>query len=248
DSGVFTARLEAVSTTNGDRTITTARLSDINFADVDATWLELATAEVSDVSINPSDGAVRVKAIEIAGPAINVYRDADGALHAFGLKTASGGPNQGTPAAPAQADASPDEAPTQNAAPVTLPRVQIDRFVWKDIHLNFEDSLAGDALIVLQGRAGVEAERLVFDPGASQAGQPGQFKAWLELPGVVDRLSIDGSVQPTSRGVSLTSAFRGDSITGSTLSPYLKPLGIELTLTDGQVTGNAAATIATEAD
>lgn len=248
ENGLFTARLDAVSTTSGDRATTTARIREIRFADGDATWLEMATAEVSGLSINPADGAIHVRAIEIAGPTINLQRDADGALHVFGLKTLPADESQPAAPTPAALEAPAADTPAKAtpAAPAPLPRIQIDRFAWNDIRLGLEDRFGVNEPIVLQGQAGIEAANLVFDASAAQpAAEPGRFSAWLELPGVAERLQVDGTLQATAHGVAVASSFQGRAITGSTIAPYLRPLGIELTLTDGQLAGRASANVAT---
>src|SRR5690606_20562534 len=135
---------------------------------------------------------------DITGPTLDLRLDADGALAALGLRT-----RVNREAATAEEAPAPAEAPvdTAESSPVKLPRLQVDRLAWNDIHLNFEDHHSAETPVVLQGRAGIEAADLVFDPAATEAVKPGQFNAWFELPGVAERLTVAGSLQTTGQGV-----------------------------------------------
>lgn len=252
NSGTFTADVVASHVVGDDASQINAQLTNMRLIDGESVWMDLSSATVNGLSISPTDGAIHIQEIEVTGPTVNIRRNEEGGLVAFGVKTlteialsSSPSPVKQAPRMPAPQSHEPPQGKEATAV-LTLPRVQIDRYTWKNIHLNFKDYYDVETPVVLVGQAGMEATDLVFDPHATQSNsKPGQFKAWMELPGVIERLAINGAITATGQGAEITSDFQGEAITGAAIAPYLQPLGIEVLLTDGHFHGKAAAKIAT---
>ena len=245
-NGVATADLAA---SLGDKT--DAQVTNIKLADNGSVLLELPSAAVKGFSV-AADGPIRVESIEVAGPTVSFRREADGSLAGVGIRVSAATTQ---PAAPTAVAVKPTTQPIAKAATtrpaerLALPRIQIDRYTWKDIHLNFEDRQGPAGPVALKGAAGVELTDFVLDTAPNRpAGKPGRFNAWLEAPGVAERLSINGTLDPADRGLGVTATFAGQGITAQAIASYLKMAGIEPKLTNGQVQGSLAATVNTTDD
>ena len=83
---------------------TTARVTKIRLSDGDATLLDLPSAVVTGLDVNPKDGSISVEAIDVVGPVIGGRRDKEGALSAVGFRLRPlAAPAKSVAAAPADA-------------------------------------------------------------------------------------------------------------------------------------------------
>jgi hypothetical protein len=249
-AGTFTANLDATSSLDkdGSRSIG-AKLANIRLVDAGRTLFDLGSVVVEGFSLDPRGNAVRLRSIDVVGPTLNVRREADGALAGLGLRLQPDAPLQKSAGPLVAVKAAPPATAPSASKAMTLPRVQIDRYAWKEIELNFEDRAGAGQPVTLRGSAGGEGQDLIFDPaGKVDAAKPGRFSAWLHAAGVAELLTIEGTLQATSRGAAFNADASGNGVTGAAVANYLKPLGVELLLKDGRFKARAAASIASGSD
>ncbi len=190
------------------------------------------------LSLNPATGQIRANDIELSGPGISAHRDATGTLACLGLHT--------KPAVSSlhSTDATASSSPSHTT--IELPRIDIGRFAWKEIHFALTDETVSPATKISVSDAGVEITH--FSTAATQPAQQGHLHAWLAAPGIAEDLSVEGDIlpaaDPRAAGVSLDVKVDGKAITASAIAPYLSSLGIEPTLTDGNLQLHAKAGVA----
>ena len=244
-NGVFTAN---VSASLGDKT--DAKVTDIKLTDGNTTLLELPSASVKGFAV-ATDGLIRVEAIDVTGPTVGLLRDADGSITSVGIRYRP----TTQPAAPVvvAATTKPTTQPviaSKGPQKLVLPRIQIDRTVCHDIRLQIEDrGGATTQPFSIAGTAGVELNDFVLDTTSNKpAGKPGSFNAWMTAPGFFEKVGAKGTLDPTDNGLSTTTAFYGQGLSGKLINRFLTPLGIEIILENGQLQGNLAAAVAVTDD
>lgn len=214
--------------------------------------LSLASASASGVTFDPKANAITLPAIEVNGPGLLVRRISATDVSALGIRTIARSTTRPVTAVPAT-QATPatkvaTTAPAAPSAPLVLPRVEVGKFSWKGIKLQFADEVSKPATVFSLSDAGVELSNLLFDPQAKADGKPGTFKAWLSTRGIAEQLQVEGTLTPRAGGIAIDSAVTGSKITGELLIPYLKPFGIQPVLTDGQLKMQAKAQVAQVGD
>jgi hypothetical protein len=200
------------------------------------------------LGLDPATGRIHAGDIELSGPGILAHREANGSLACLGLRTKSIG------SLLQQADAIAASPPSSaSSAAITLPRIKIGRFAWKDIHFGFTDDAVSPATKLGISDAGVEITNFSTDAAAStQPARQGHLRAWFSAPGIAENLSVEGDVSPATEpgavGVSFDVKAQGKAVTAAAVAPYLKPLGIEPTLTDGNLQLHAKAALIQSGD
>lgn len=244
-NGRFTGELSATLSEHPDGALTAdAGISGIRFSD-GADLLSMGAVKVGGATLDPKTGAIKVASIELSGPALAARRQASGSLAALGLRTRAAGPLR--PPWVARRRVASQGSPAVAATPPStrlLPRIEIGKFVWKDVKLQFSDEIAGADQSISVGDAGIEASDLVIDPQSKTPSRPGRFRAWLSAPKLADRLAVEGTLTPGARGIAIDSVVTGAGMRAEAIAPYLKPLGIVPVLTDGRLDLNAKATVA----
>jgi hypothetical protein len=216
-----------------------ATIDRLTFADGDDELLGLRDGKISGVEINLSEDRVRVGTIEFAGPTLLARRGNNGVIEAIGFRT--------NPAATVVAPAPlsvPERAPATAPAPaarqpIALPKLEIGRFVWEDVKVRFDDEMTTPPARVQIADAGVELTNLTLDldsdqPAAAPA-VPGSLRAWLAMPGVAEKLSVEGTVTPRAGALAADLKVSGEGITGDAVKSYLAPFGVEPVLKDGSL-------------
>ncbi len=250
--GIFTADVDAKSSASADGiSHITAGVSKVRLTDGDVVLFDLPAVTISDFSIDPASGAIRLEAVDVDGPSMSVSRNTNGALAGMGFRVkaaapaAAGAPSTVAPPT-AQVAAAPSTRPATSASAPSLPRIQIGRFTWKEIYFGIADHYGVAEPIELRGSASIEAKNLVFDAASTQpTTPPGVFSARVAVPGVAEVLAASGTIASTGNGATITADLSGKEITGAAIASYLKPLGIELALKDGNFQAKSKASIAT---
>jgi hypothetical protein len=230
---------------NGDLTIAdtgalaaNVHIPTISFSDKNP-LLSFGHIDLTGLGLDPSTGRLSADTIEIVGPKISGRRDAAGALAILGLRR----PANAHVAFASLTSPPPSSQPSpQNSARITLPKIDIGRFVWKNIQIDcIDDSVKPSATFGLS-EAGIALTHFSTDaPPTTQPTQPGYFRAWLASPNLADHITIAGTVQPSNSGLSLDMQLNGDGITFAAIDPYLKSIGIEPILKNGTLQGHAQA-------
>lgn len=204
------------------------KANDVSLVDREP-LLKLSDARITGCEVDPKTLAVRIGAIDIAGPAISAGRDTKGQVTILGLRTKPG--MRKTPAAPAQA---PSVATPATAVVLPIPRIQIDRFTWKDIHLELQDNFVKPAAKLVMTDAGIELTDMALEfASTTQPAHQGKMHMWMKFPGVVDDLQVTGTIAPTMHSAKLVTDTRLQGITGELLVSYLSAAGITPVLQKG---------------
>lgn len=245
------------ATDGGAGFVANARLSDVALTD-GADLLTFGGVNVRNAAVDTGGGRVRVESIELEGPALEVRRRADGAIEAAGVRLAAmktpapappPAPGAGADAPPPSPTQSPEATTTQPA--VSLPRVEIGRFSWKNVRLKLTDESAQPASSFEIGDAGVELSDLIVDlqnRAATQPGKPGTLKVWLSAPQLADELNVEGTLVPAARSLAADLRVRGRGVDLTRVAAYLKPLGIEPVLKQGSIDAAIKAEVSGDAD
>jgi hypothetical protein len=219
--GTFTCAAEGLlsSDSKGNPTAA-AKFKDIVLSDGQR-FLSLDAVGVSGVGFDPQTGLIHASAVNVSGPELFISRDSSGQLHAFGFATKT--PTASPPASGTE-PAAPSAAPT-NRMP---PRIAIDQFTWKGIHLSLLDDSVTPAARLEMSDAGVELSDLMIDVDSlSPPTKPGRIHAWLASPQLARRISADGTILTGNHQAKVTLDFSGQGIRGDAIAAYLKPIGIE---------------------
>lgn len=207
------------------------KANDVSFSDR-APLLKLTNAQVTGCEIDPKTLAVRIGAIDIAGPSISGWRDAKGQMTILGMRT--------KPAVvkPVASTAEPRPAAASSVV-LPIPHIRVDRFTWKDIRLDLQDDYARPATKLAITDAGIELTDIDLESTATtQPAQEGKLRAWIKFPGVVDDLQMTGTFTPTLRSAKLATDTRMEGITGALIAPYLSVAGITPVLKKGSFTAH----------
>jgi Domain of Unknown Function (DUF748) len=195
------------------------------------------------LGLDPATGRIQAKEIELSGPGISAHREANGVLVCLGLRTKPAVPQ--LQSADVVATPPPSTAP---AAAIELPRIEIGRFAWKDIHFAFTDEAVSPVTKLAISDAGVEVTHFSTDSAvATRPAHQGHLHAWLAAPGIAENLSVEGDISPAAdpraAGLSFDVKVDGKAITALAIAPYLTSLGIEPTLADGNLQLHAKASV-----
>ncbi|GEM_PF-6803911 len=212
------------------------KASDLSLSDR-GPLLKLSDARITGCEVDPKTLAVRIGAIDIAGPSVSGWRDAKGQVTVLGLRTRPA--TRQTLVAPAQA--APASTPA-TAVVLPIPRIRIDRFTWKGIHLDMQDDFVKPATKLVMTDAGIELTDMALElASTTQPAQQGKLRAWMQFPGVVDDLQVKGTITPTLHSTKLATDIRLEGITGGLLAPYLSAAGITSMLQKGSFRAHAEA-------
>ncbi len=233
ENGSFECRLRADAATGADgrleasAAITGLRLSDGRDL--------LALDEVRVDGVAAAAGSVRVDRIAITGPRLEATKEASGVVEAVGLRLL---PAPGTPVAVASPSVA---APSRRSAPP--PRISVGRFEWKGVHAEFHDAAVTPETTIVLADAEIEATGLVVDPNPNApATQPGKIRAWLAVPNVAERITLEGSLALSGGTTSLALDVAGTGVTASALAPYLAASSIAPDLENGSLRARLVAT------
>ncbi len=215
-----------------------AQISDLTLSD-GTTLVSMPQVQITSLGKDPTTGRTRIADIELTGPAIDVTRDSTGRFTAAGFRydPSAIAPSKPTSQSVAVASAAPTTKPSLADS---LPKIQIDRVNWSGVRLHLRDEQTKPPTTIAIDDAGIEGADLVLDLTSNAPAKPGTLKLHMSSPSLAKQLSLETTVQPSTKNLSATFAVRGAGVNLRPLAPYLVPLGIEPTLHDAtlQVDGN----------
>jgi len=208
-----------------------AHLADFRLAD-GSELFALKEARIKGAGVDPHTRTLRVDAMDISGPSLVAHRDREGNLHVFAFKTKSA--SGSSTVATIQAQPAATEATEQS--PSVFQNFEIGHFAWKDVHVHLTDDAASPPAALSVSDAGITVDDLsIHSKPTGAAPKSGKIRAWLVAPNLASGLSFEGVVTPASDQINCDFNIRGEGLRGDAVATYLKPLGIEPTLTDGLV-------------
>jgi len=251
-AGSLALRVQAQTGTDDHGALTaSARLSDLILRDGERTLLALP-AVVLDGFVASADGSgVQVRDVDITGPALDLRRDAGGALHLLGLATLTAEERQADPAgASAPAGASPAGAPVASPAPAG-PRWLLGQLRWHDIALHVIDEAVSPPIDLALRDAGLELTDLAFggDPARGES-QTGKLTLRLGAEGIVQQLVLQGTVESRPGPLDLTAdlALQLTGIQGGQAAAWMEAAGLQSAWADGRFALALHAVVAQRGD
>ncbi len=197
----------------------------------------LGNLRATELRIDPGSRLLRLGNVEVSGSQLVVGRDPSRRLVAFGMRTL-GFDAERAAAAPGPARAPkavPSARPPSSAGP--LPRVEIGRFAWTDGHFTFVDASVDPPRSLAIGPMGLELTGLTVGGSAGDAEPaPAHLLARAVAPGMFDEIRLEGNVRTHLGGIDLAAdlALSGKGFRGAEIAPYLREIGIEPTLENGE--------------
>ena len=257
ESGRLNALLTGTGTTADDgRTTGWLEIGGVAFDEGNEVY-GVRSVAVRDIVLDRNERLVRLGNVEVAGPRLFFARDESHGFAAFGLRTvarAAVESSQGEPAAPTEAgDGAPPRvvAATDSEPPPEPVRFEIGRLAWTDSDLSFVDASVDPPTRLEVDELAFELRGLVLggDP-ERPVPDPARLSGRLRIAGIVDELSLEGSLSSRPGPLDLRAqlAVNGTGLRGKLLAPYLAPLGIEPTLSQGRLALDVVAHVAESAD
>lgn len=238
-SGTLACDVHASVSEKAGQTITDAKLSKVRFGD-GAELLALDDVHIEGFGMDVLSNVIHVDAVAISGPRLGARRDAGGLLEVLGFRFKHSTKIAAAPAKPAAGTVVVSTTPGPSAAPSApvpsaFPRVQIGKFAWKGIHMNFEDAGASPVSTFTLEDAGIEVDGLLLDldPKPGVPATPAQLHAWMKMPGVIGSIEVNGTITPRQEGPVAQLDVNGQGLKGSAVAAYLAGFGIEPTFRDG---------------
>ncbi len=225
---------------HGGAMLVDAELKGVELSDGETPLFEWPTIKLGQLGFSTLKGRERVRAetVELVGPKFLAHVNEDGTFSGLGLT--------GRPAATAPSTQAVASAKTAPMPP--LPRIEVGHLLWKEIQIHMEDQSVQPPTSLVLKNAGVEMRDVVLDLQQSEAearaSDRGTVRAWIEMPGVAQQLTLEGQLTPRAGAIAADLKLNGEGLSGSAILPYLRPLGIEPTLQNGSLTGRVTLTIA----
>ncbi len=242
EGGTFACDVNATfASQKGGRFDASASVTNISLQDRGELF-GLKTVAIQGVRIDPNTGVTHVDQIEVSGQRLALGRDEAGCLTALGFRlTGSSSQAESGPAdagtAPSGVRASGVDA-VQDAGVATAggppTQIEIGRISWHDNELTFVDRKVTPSKTIVVPDLGFELTDLVFSEDVDSA-SPASLKAWLCSPGTLERVELSGTVTPQPTGLSFDLDLNGASLALTEMAPYLQGLGIEPTMTQGDI-------------
>jgi hypothetical protein len=244
-AGAFTCDVSAdLSAPDEDHLDADARFYNIRFTD-DKELLALDEFKISHIGTGP--GTVHLGTIEVTGPRAEFRRDKSGAILAAGfrLKPAPANFKPAMPV-PLAATTGPSTNPATTTPPfdflATLPKLDIGKFQWSGVHLQFDDDATpGDkptSFTLEDVAVEVTSVHLDLDPKAPP-GKPGHIHATFKAPGIVGGIELDGTLLPRRGGMAADLVIDGKELSTVLVGPYCKAFNVEPTLSQGTIHSKA---------
>ena len=224
--GELVMELSARARNLGDAWQLESSLSNVQLREADATLASLQRLAIEGARIEARGAAV--EAIAIEAPTLAISRDAQGGLHALGMRfEARSTPVAPTTSAPAH---TAEGAPAASNFALGSLRIQGARLGWSDALLlpPLETSLQGE----------VELGPLFLGAAA----QPLAFRVALGSPGNFERASLEGMLALPPGDLSLEARLQAVGLSGGTLARYL-PENLSPNLRAGSVAGRISAAL-----
>lgn len=207
-------------------------IKDVRLSDLGKPLLEMP--EITVAGLGFGDG-IALDNATFRGPTLSVRTLPEGRLQLPGLMydpalAATPPPTRVVQVAEVDAPAAPSRG-------LQLPRLRVGRVAWEAGTLRFEDGVTQGVEPLVLSDARFELRDLLFDPGqaAAAVAKPGRITGRMKLDGVIDALTLDGTMTPGDRSLAVAVTVSGERLQLSRLTPYLAPLGVEPTWTDARL-------------
>ena len=139
-----------------------------------------------------------------------------------------------------------ENAASPQVSQLVLPRLNIDHFSWKGTRVQITDQTVSPPSSFGISELMVDLKDLHLDPSGKASNQPpGRLNVHLVADGLADDLTITGDLAPSSNGISANLDVAGNHLHTATLTPYLRPLGIEPLIHDGSLHLKTTVALAT---
>ncbi|HEY7119067.1 MAG TPA: DUF748 domain-containing protein [Tepidisphaeraceae bacterium] len=252
NDATFNCRLVARTASDASGVLSTdARLSELSLKDGQSLF-DLADVNVKGASFDPDRRLLVLKDVQIVGPSAVARIEPSGRLQVLGFRPrehAAASVVARTTPAPATnttaVAANRAAVSSRTAAPaVRPPTIQIDRLTWKGLRLALQDQTVNPPTELSLSDAGLELSDILLDPDPkAESNKTGQVKAWIAAPGVVGRAAVEGTIAPKAGSMEMDLRVMAHSLTAAALKPYLKAVGIEPVLRDGNLTCRIRGTV-----
>lgn len=166
--------------------------------------------------------ATHVREVSLAGAQAKIHRIDDVRIAICGLEV---GPTASSPAAAPQVGVdTPEEpvpAPAQPTTPIDVPEIRLDRFVWEDSSVEFEDAKNPDASFALED---VRFELRDFGLGLTSEAT---VEMELDFRGVCETIAANGTIR-SKPGLDLTTQLRlgANGLHGPCVAAWMKNSGL----------------------
>ena len=184
----------------------------------------LALAKLAIQDLRFDDDAVLVERVEIAGPALELRRDDDGAWSTAGISYSTG-VSSARPAA--------DSPATARA----LPRVRIGALSWQGAEVSYIDEARGPDATLQLTEVDVRGDALAFGVDAP----PGRVEVRFRAPRVLRSCRASLSLAPRVDGAAVQVDVGARGVTLAGLAPWLQDAGLASALRDGALDFEAVA-------
>jgi len=245
--------VEARATPRPDGTLA-ARLAlrEITFRDGEVEHAGVDSVTIGGVEIDPAAMRFDVDSIDVARPRIRARREVDGSFATLGLLVDVGAAGRGAAESPqhvsSQTLSTPPSRPEEQSSSVAAaaaapagprrpaPHLRVARIALKDAEAAFHDArMAPPATLGLHGAnleiTGVDVD---LDPSAPDPA-PGKLRAWVALPGLVERVEATGRFSTSMVRPSLRLEVKASGIAPEAASTYLALAGVRSELNAGRL-------------
>ncbi|MFH2002517.1 MAG: DUF748 domain-containing protein, partial [Planctomycetota bacterium] len=248
-NGSFTCTVHAVADqSEEDHLAAELELKEIVFSDTDP-LLSLDSVSVSGVDMNTRSNRIDVESVEISGTRCAVHFDENRTIRTCGvaLRDQPAVPDgertlarPSTLEASANAQAADDKAHAISSSSVIVkesapaPSIHIRKIRWSDNQVAFSDASMTPLIQMEIKEIGFEADNLIFDPNAQDLfPEPATLRAWFNAPGLIEALTLNGSLSSECQTLSIDLDVAGEGITAKDAAPYLAAMGCTPTLKEG---------------
>ncbi|MBL7188814.1 MAG: DUF748 domain-containing protein [Phycisphaerae bacterium] len=266
-NGELACNIDVVFGSQGDGRISgEVSITDILLEDENELF-GLKAISLQGVTFDPNSGTTRIEDISISGQSLALGRDKSGYFNGLGFRLV--GNEGGLQRKESAADSlRPDRLPSGNLRAMSadvessgvspngsaqkteagktaqsISRIEIGRFSWRDNNVTFVDESVWPVKSISVPDFGVELDNLTLDFSGDPA-SPGNLKAWLRAPGIVQQIMVNGSVSTKKDGFALSLDLASEGITATEVAPYLEALGMESTIANGALQARLEADLA----
>lgn len=202
--------------------------------------LKLPLVALSNLRANPTNNRFELGEVSIVGPEMSVVRGADGYLEALGFRYQHASNSQ-TPSAETEPKQLAEEWITLNPPlPDNLPIIKLQKLDWRGVKIVVEDRSTAEPSRFVVDDIGAELKGIVFNLSRdSSVFGNGEIRAWASLPGLLGRIDVTGDTSSSSGDFRTRVNLMAKQIDLTPLAPYLAPLGLKPTMSDGNFEASA---------
>jgi hypothetical protein len=195
----------------------------------------LAAIDIKGISFDPNTKNTRIENVDISGQRLAIGRDENGRLNILGMRIIDS-QNQSTDSRLNQNKSAqiPQQKTESNLNQLTrsIPRIQIGRFSWHDNTLTISDRAISPVTSIRIPDFGFQLDDFDLNFSGEQAATT-KLVGWLQAPGIIERTILNGSLTTKQAGVSVKLDVTSNNLSAEKIAPYMRALGIESSITDG---------------